>query len=173
MEGQNKENLKELFEKFGDSEQAKQAVEDIQKAERILRKQPAPEPDGELIANIKAEIARALLRRKANAFRRIAYKVAAAAAAVIILAAISAKLFEKDRGEPERLAYASIIPAAIWESDDIATDDEDLAILAAEIEQIESELQAWQLGENGGNGHIDVVELEMELIEINNIFWKG
>ena len=183
MEGQNKENLKELFEKFGDSKRAEQAVEDVQKAERILRKQPAPEPDGELIANIKAEIARALLRRKANAFRRIAYKVAAAAAAFIILAAISAKLFEshpsatgrdeKDSGELERLAYASIIPAAIWESDDIATDDEDLAILAAEIEQIESELMAWQLGENGGNGHIDVVELEMELIEINNIFWKG
>ena len=183
MKSQNEENLKELFERFLDSGEAEQIKEDICEGERILRKQPAPEPDGELIANIKAEIARTLLRRRANAFKRIAYKAAAVAAAVVILAAISVKLFEsrpsatgrdeKDNGEFERPAYALMIPAAIWESDDIATDDADLAILTAEIEQIEGELLALQLDENSGNGHIDLAELEMELIEINSDFWKG
>ena len=37
MNGETEENLRDLFEKFLDSEQAGQAVEDIQKGERILR----------------------------------------------------------------------------------------------------------------------------------------
>jgi len=55
----------------------------------------------------------------------------------------------------------------------LADDDADLASLAAEIEQIESDLLAVQLGENGDNGSGAAAELELELIEINNDFWKG
>jgi len=132
-----------------------------------------PEPDKELIAGIKAEIAKAVLLRKRNVFRRIVYKAAVVAAAVIILAAIGIRLFEKGGGEPGRVVAVSRIPAAIWESERLADDDADLASLTAEIEQIESDLLALQLGENGGNGYGAAAELEMELIEINNDFWKG
>ena len=173
MKSQNEENLKELFERFLDSKEAEQAVEDIREGERILREHPASGPDKELVAGIKAEIAKAVLLRKRNVFRRIAYKAAVVAAAVIILVAISLKLAEKGGGEPERVITASMIPASIWESDDISADDADLATLTAEIEQIESDLLALQLGENGGNGYGAAAELEMELIEINNDFWKG
>jgi len=173
MNGQNEENLKELFEKFFTAEQAERAVEDVQKAEQLLREHPAPEPDDMLIANIKAEIAMRLPPRRAGVFRRMAYKTAAVAAAVIIVAAIGLKLFEKGGGEPEGVVYASIIPRAIWEGDDIAADDVDLAILTAEMEQIEDEVLALQWGEDGGNGDRAVTELEMELIEIDSDFWKG
>ena len=173
MNGQNEENLKDLFEKFFDPEQAERAVEDIRKGEQILGEHPAPKPNDELIAGVKSEIAEALLYRKATTFRRIAYKAVAVAAVFIILAVVSVKLFEKGNGEPERLITASIIPKAVWESDDIAADDADLAALTAEIEQIEGEAMALRLGENGGNGSSAVTELEMELIEINSDFWKG
>jgi hypothetical protein len=173
MKSQNEENLKELFERFLDSEEAEQAVEDIREGERILRENPVPEPDKELVAGIKTETAKAVLLRKKNVFRRIIYEAAAVAAAVVILAAISIVLFEKDSGEPERVAAVSGIPAAIWESERLADDDADLASLAAEIEQIESDLLAVQLGENGDNGSGAAAELELELIEINNDFWKG
>ncbi len=173
MNVRNEENLKGLFEKFFNSEQAERAAEDIRKGERILSEHPAPEPDGELIADMKVEIAEAVIRRKADAFRRTAYKAVAVAAAFIILAVISVKLFEKSGGEPERIVTASIMPRAIWESEDIATDDADLAILTAEIEQIEGEALALRLDENGGNGNSAVTELEIELAEINNDFWKG
>jgi hypothetical protein len=173
MDNRNEENLEELFEKLVGGEQAKQAVEDIQKGERILRGQPAPEPDGELIANIKDEIAASLQHKKENAFRRIAYKTMAVAAAFILVAVISAKLFEKGKGEPEGLAVVSTIPKAVWESERLADDSADSATLIAEVKQIESDLLAMQLGENGGNGHEAVTELEMELIEINSDFWKG
>ncbi len=183
MNGQNEENLKNLFEKFLDSKEAEQAADDIRKGEQVLREYPAPEPDRELIADIKAEIAEVVLHRKANAFRRMVYKTAVVAAAVIIVTAISVRLFEsrpsatggdeKGEGEPEKVIAGSVIPESLWESEDLAADDTDLAILADEIEQIEGDILTVKLGENGGNGGEDLTELEMELIAINSDFWKG
>ena len=173
MNGRTEENLKELFEKFLNSEQAERAANDIQKAEQILSDNPAPQPDDILLADIKMNITRALVRSRVNIFRRRIYRTAAIAAAVIILAVISVKVFKKGSDEPQRVITASMIPAAIWEDEDFAEDDAEIAMLAAEIEQIESEILALRLGENGGNGDIAVTELEMELIETNSDFWKG
>jgi hypothetical protein len=63
--------------------------------------------------------------------------------------------------------------AVIWESEDISADDANLATLIAETEEIEGEMLALELGENGGNGSGSLTELEMELEEINSDFWKG
>ncbi len=172
MNSRNEENLKELFEKFVASEQAEKAVEDIRKGEQILRDNPAPLPSDELIAGIKSEIAISLLHKKENAIRYTLYKVAAVAAAVMVLTAISIKFFEKGE-EPRKAMYASIIPTAIWESDDIAADDADLAILTAEVEQVASEILSLRMGGNGGNGQSTITELEIELMEIESDFWKG
>ena len=173
MDDRNQENLRELFEKFFDAEQAENCVEDIQKAEQIFREHPAPEPDDMLIANIKAEIAMRLQAARAHRFRRIIYEVVGAAAVILFVAAVSLQLFEKDASRPGEVTYASLIPTAIWESNDIATDDEDLAVFTTQIEQIEDEVLALQSGEDTGNGDSALAELEMELIEINSDFWKG
>ena len=173
MNGQNEENLKELFERFAGAEQAERAVEDFRKAEQILSEYPAPAPDDALIAEIKSEIVEAILPRQVNVFRRISYKTAVVAAAAIVIAAISVRLLDIGGGSPERVTYARIIPEALWDSDDISADDVELAIFTAEIEQIESEVLTLELGENGGNGDTAVSELEMELIEIAGDFWKG
>ena len=164
MKDESKENLKVLFEKFVGGEQAERAVEDVRKGEQILREHSAPGPDSELVSDIKAEIARALLRKN---FRRMAYKTTVAVAAVILLAVISVRIFEKGGGEPKRVATASIIPATIWEGDDA-----DLAILTAEIKQIEGRVQTLQLGENGANGDRELAELEMRLIALDSDCWK-
>ena len=173
MEDRNQENLRELFEKFFDAEQAKSCVEDIQKADQIFREHPAPGPDDMLIANIKAEIAMRLQAARAHRFRRIIYEVAGAVAAIIIVAAVSLQLFQKDAHKNGDVFIASLIPTAIWESDEIAADDDDLAAFTAQIEQIEDEMQALQSGEDTGNGDSTIAELEMELIAINSDFWKG
>ncbi|MHC4338081.1 MAG: hypothetical protein ACYSTG_09105 [Planctomycetota bacterium] len=173
MNERNEENLKDLFEKFVDAEEAEKAAEDIRKGEEILSAHPGPEPDGEVIAGIKAEVARELLGRKTRVTKRVVYKVAAVAAAFLIVAAVSVKLFERGGEEQGKVVTASILPSAIWESEDLAADDVDLAILTAEIREIEEDALALQLGENGGNGHIDLEELEIELMEISNDFWKG
>ncbi len=172
MNGRSEENLKELFEKFVASEQAEKAVEDIRKGEQILRDNPAPKPSDELIAGIKSEIAISLLHKKENAIRYTLYKVAAVAAIVFILTAISIRFFGKGE-ETEKIMYASIIPTAIWESDDIAADDVELAVLTAEVEQVADEILSLRMGGNGGNGQSAITELEIELMEIESDFWKG
>lgn len=176
MNDRNEENLEDLFEKFGGAEWTQRAVEDIQKAEQVLREHPAPEPNDKLVANIKAGIAAELGRREATAFnfKRIAYKTAVVAAVFIVLAVLSVKVFEKGGGGTEKLVLASVIPESIWGDNDVsAENDTDLTILTAEIEQIEGDMLALQLGETGGNGHTELAELEMELIEIGSDFWKG
>ncbi len=173
MENRNRENLRELFEKFFDAEQAESCVEDIQKAEQIFREHPAPEPDDMLIANIKAEIAMRLQAARAHRFRRIIYEVVGAAAAILIVATVSLQLFQKDAPQNIDFIQASLIPTEIWISNDIAADDEDLVVFTAQIEQIEDEVMALQSGEDTGNGDSTIAELEMELIEINSDFWKG
>ena len=172
MNSQNDENLKELFERFLSAEQAESGVEDIQKGEQILREHPAPEPDNMLIANIKAEIAMRLPAKRTNVFTKIAYRAAYAAAAILVISAVSLSLFDNGARESGPEQYGSIIPTAIWESDDITTDDADLAIFTIEIEQIEDELRTLQLGESAGNGDSSLSELEIELVAINNDFWK-
>jgi len=174
MNNQNQENLKELFEKYLDAKQAQRYVEDVQKAEEILCENPALEPDDMLIANIKAEIAMRLPGRRTYVFEHIAYKALSIAAVVIFITGIGLRLFDSGAPEPGSVKYASIIPTAIWESDDIAASDADLVMFITEIEQIEDELLALQFGEDDGNGDSTITELEMELIEINNSdFWKG
>jgi hypothetical protein len=167
------ENLRELLGKFFGADEAKEATEDIRKGEQILDERGAPGPDSELIADVKAEISRALAARKSNAFRRAAYKIAAVAAAIIIVATISVKLSERGNGEAETVIGASIMPAAIWESEDIAVDDAELGTFVGEIEELEGDVLALELGENGGNGYEAIEELEVELEEIEGVFWKG
>jgi len=170
MNGRNEENLKKLLEKLLNSEDAEQFERDVLEGEQILREYSAPEPDKQLIANIKADIARAILRKKT---RRTYYEAAVAAAAVILLAIVGVKLFKQNATKPERFVAASIIPAAVWESEGLAADDENIAALTAEIEEVESEILAVKSGENGGNGLTDLEKLEMELVEINSSFWEG
>ena len=175
MDNRDRENLTELFEEFFDAEQAQEYIEDVRRGEQILREHPAPRPDDMLIANIKAEIAMRLPARRAHPFRQMAYRAAAVAAALVILTAISVRLIENGHQpqESKRLVQASLIPPAIWDGDDIATDDINLATFTAEIEEIENEVTTLQSGRRGSNGEGTIVELEIELIEISSDFWKG
>ena len=174
MKNNKKENLKELFEKFLDSHRAQQAAKDINRAGEILEQYPAPGPSSQLLEGIKARVAiRAAARRKTIAFRRIAYRVAATAAVVIITISAGIRLFEKETPATKALALDLAIPATTWDSNNLAEDDDHSATLVAEIEQIERDLLALQLDENGSNGLSVVEVLEMELNEINENFWKG
>lgn len=148
----NNENLSELF--------------DIRQAERILRDNPAPEPGAELITNIKAAIGQSLDNRKANTLKCTVFKVAAVAAVFFAVILINVKILNQTPVVPEQLAELSVA-AASWES------DEEFSLLAAQIEQFEADLTAIELGENGDYEYQEIIELETELIDIDNDFWKG
>jgi hypothetical protein len=166
MDNRSDENLKELLERFFDSEQAQMYLDDIEKGEQILREHPAPEPDDMLIANIKAQIALVALPRKTSIIKRIEYKVAAVAAALVIITAISTSWFEKSidvEPTPGMPPIASVFP---WESSDIDA-------LHSEVEQIEDELINLDSGGEKLDNNNDITEMEMELILIAGDFWKG
>ena len=166
MKDQNDENLKDLFEKFLDPREAEKAAEDIYKAEQFLRENPAPQPADTLIADIKAKVSQAALRqRKINLYRKLAYRMVAAAAVIIVLVSITTKLAEKNK--PEKLITASTSSKMIW-------DDTDLTTLTTEIEQAEEDVFALQTGQNGnGYKETELTEMEINVTEISSNFWKG
>lgn len=174
MDQQNQENLTELFSTFFDAEQTQSYIEDFRKTEQMLHEHPAPEPDEMLIAHIKAEMGIRLVSRKAKHFRRMLYEAASVAAAIVVLSIVGLQLVEKPNTPPGNGVYtASLLPTALWESDNIVADDADLAFFTAEIEQIEYEVHTLQSGEEPIESETSVTELETELAEINSDFWKG
>lgn len=172
MSDRDRENLAELIERLCGAGQAEGVLEDVCRGEQLLHDNPAPEPDSELIADIKAEIALFLPARRAKLARRRTYKRAAAAAAILIAAWIGASLFNTGTPRPGQIAAASLIPTAIWESNDIAADDENLAVFAAEIDQIENEVMILEAGDDTYESDRTVEELEIELIVVRSDFWK-
>jgi len=172
MNGQNEENLKELFERFVSTEEAESGVEDFVKAERILQQYPAPQPDEEMIAVIKSDIAEAIRRRREHAFRRLAYRMAPVAAVFIVIAAVGVRMLKEGSG-PVELVQGPIIPARVWESENVAAEDRNLLVLTTELDELEVEFATLESDENGGNGSSAITELEIEFAEINTNIWEG
>lgn len=170
MNERTEENLRDLFKQFLDSEQAEDAVEDIERGEELLRRWPAPGPSGELLAQIKGEMAGRLVRRGRRHVRWFASRAAAIAAAFVIVASVWTGL-HRTSGPGVAIA-GSLIPSAIWESDNIAVDDLRLATFTAEVERIENELRSLGLDEDGSDKSV-LDEAEMELMDLKGEFWKG
>lgn len=169
MKDRNRENLADLLERFFGASAAKAADDEIRAAERMLDVYPAPGPDAQTLAEIKVQIA-ARLSEKRRISRTIHRSIIAAAAVVVV--AIAGLLGPLPTSRTD-MVHASIIPAAIWESDNIATDDLDLVYFNSEIRRIEAELQTLESGPNEDAASSTLGELEMELMQIDTEFWKG
>ncbi|NIP24494.1 MAG: hypothetical protein GWN67_09230 [Phycisphaerae bacterium] len=172
MNEQNGENLKDLFERFVGTEEAQGCIDDFDKVKRILDENPAPQPSRELIAAINSRIAKEIRLRKEHTFRRLAYRLAPVAAVFIILASVSIKLYVRDTG-PVKHRYVPRLSPEFWDSENTAADDPDLAVLTAEVDELEIEFSTLELGETGGNGRSAVTELEMDFVAISTDIWEG
>jgi len=163
------ENLIELLQRFMDESAAQAAHEDIQAGERWLEAQPAPSPNARVIAAIKTQMALAALRR--HRIRRLVHASVAAAAAVIVLSLIG--LLGPRSASRSHMSYAAILPAAIWESDDLTADDLDLVYFSSEIRQIEAQMSALDTDDSDTGVDGGPEELETELMAIQTELWKG
>lgn len=167
------EDVRNLFEMFVDAGEAGQAADDIDRADVILRQYPSPEPGAAVLAKTKAAAREALMRRGAVEPRRAMYKVVAVAAVLFVAAVVAVKVFQPAAVQPTSQTAAAVIPSAVWQSNDIATADADIAVLTAEVNQIADELASLRLGDDAVNGQERVYDVEMELIDISSDFWKG
>ncbi len=176
MKDRDREDLSELIERFYNGDQAGGVLEDVRQGEQLLRDNPAPEPNPRLIARIKSEIALLVPARRTRLTRRAMYRKLAAAAAILIIAAVGSTLFDTGPGGPTDRQIAGFvpgfIPTKIWESNNIAVDDENLAVLAAEIDQIENVVMTLESVDDSYESSRTVRELEIELIVIRSDFWK-
>jgi hypothetical protein len=163
------ENLIELLRQFMEEPGAQEAQEDIQAGERWLDACPAPPPPSRVIAAIHRQMA--LSARRRHRIVRLIHTSVAAAAAIVILALIG-QLGPRPVRRPHAL-HMAFIPTAIWESDDLTTDDLDLAYYSGEIRQIEAQMHALEAGDSDVSGNDASDELEMELLAIQADFWKG
>jgi hypothetical protein len=171
MDDRDQENQTELFARFFDTEETSAMIDGVREAERIFHDHPTPEPDAALMAKIKADMAVQVSIRRARLARHRQYRRAASVAAIVLIAGLFASLFNAGP-EPVALASASLMPTAIWESSNIAVDDEDLAVFTAEIDKIENAVMTLESDDDISDSSSTLDELEFELIVVRNDFWK-
>lgn len=161
------DELRELLGRFFGPSQADSAEQDIRDGDRLFDVNPSPHVTPELLAEIKQQIAvrLSLPHRPSHPL----YRYGGVAAAVIVVALIG--FFGRPAQEPSDIRYASLIPAAIWDSDDIVSDDMKLAYFRSELRRVEAQMLALDADDGEvATGALD--EVEMELIRIERQFWK-
>ncbi len=174
MKKQNDENLEQLLEKFLGTEEAQKAAKEIRQGEELFAQHPAPELDERQLASLKAQISARLSKPRATFSAARVFKIAGVAAAVIIFGWVGLQFFELSRPEPriERTVAVEGVRRT-WSGWDETEVDTEMAGLVEEIDQIESSIFALRLGEqDSANGTI-LADIETEMVEIDNVFWKG
>ena len=165
---ENNENIDELLSKFFDSSQMHEAAEDIRLGEELLESFSAPLPAKAVTDGIKAQIEvhlRTLRRRRV--VRSMFYRVAVAAVLVVLAFAGARYLTGPDR---KATNVANAAYASIWDDE---SGDEQLAMLTAQVSEIEADMLAIRLGDSGAESSSLLTDLEVEMTEINGDFWKG
>ena len=166
MNNSTNENLRELLAGFMDEAAARQTAEDIEKGEEILGAYSAPQPNERVLAEVKKNVAIALRQRHTAVWQR-RILTAAVAAAVILVSVIAVVRYGN---QPAGSQQTVMIASSVWEG----SDDADVTVLRAEIENIQRELSGAQSDSiSTGGTNSAVGELETELIEVNGDMWKG
>ena len=128
-------------------------------------------PPVSLINSIKVEFDIKSARKP----HTIYYKIAALAAAVVIIALAGTRISLNNTAIQDDIVYVDK-STEIWDAEGFSENDADLALFSAEIENIEMSILTLRLDETeNGNGHITdyIDDLETQLIEIETVFWKG
>ncbi|MBU1259790.1 MAG: hypothetical protein KJ757_06465 [Planctomycetes bacterium] len=159
-----KENIDNLLSRFYRADEIEQIKIDLTEADRLFEKYPSPQVSQEVIDEIKSKISR---KQRRIAFSSVLVKTAAVAAVVIIGAAL---LMQNIKEVPVSHSAQNGYQAAL------AKVDSNIASLEKEIELLRDELLAIRLNEDDGtNGELaDAINnVDTEIIETENLFWKG
>ncbi len=162
-----REDLTALFRLWLDSQEAQDAIREVRTAEELIESHPAPQPSPATLERIGLQMRLRAAHRRRNHFLE---GIAAVAAAVLITVGLSQFSLQRSSST---IGFASLLPTALWESDDIASDDVKLAYFNSEVDRLEAQVQAIEHGDSdaGSAGTLDDVELE--LFQIDTDFWKG
>jgi hypothetical protein len=168
MEEKPREDLTELFGLLLERQEAQAAAQEVRVAEQMLESYPAPLPTTRTLDRIRLQMQMRSLHR--HRVSRLIQSAAAVAAVILIVAGLSRYNLRRTNNA---IGFASLIPAALWESDDIASDDVKLAYFNSEVDHLEAQVQAIENGDTDTSGAGTLNEVEMELFQIDTDFWKG
>jgi hypothetical protein len=168
-----KENLRDLLASFMAPEAADKAAADIERGDKLLRNWPAPTPSETLLAEVKQKMAVAAGCRRVVMRQNRFFAAAAVAAAILVLSYVSFKIFEFRTISQPDATYAATIPDQLWEGDNIRTDDPDIAVISKEIDNVADEISDVLLSDKNGSSAAAVRDVEMQIIEVSDDFWKG
>ena len=159
------ENLDGLLAKFYSASEAEQVKGDFLCADGAFEKFPAEKPAEQTIEEIKQKIAVKLSIQKHINWPRVILQTAAVVAVVIVAAVLTLPDKSTDN-----------ITAKTQGRDIQLVSETYISLYEAEITQLNNELLTLNYGEeNGTNGTLlDLTEqVEVEIIETDNTFWKG
>ena len=159
------ENIDNVLSRFYAPGQAEQIKKDIAEADRLFEEYPALPLSGETLNNIKLKISR---RRKHGAFLSVLVKTIAVAAAVLIASYVLVQ--DNNRQKAAENNAQNSYQAALTRTDN------NISVLEKEIELLNGEVVAVRLGEdNGTNEQLSerIGNVETEIIDTENFFWKG
>lgn len=164
------ENEQKLIKQLLGNEQAEEFNDNFSRVSELLDKNPAPKPAGKTIEAIKQN-ARTSYARKSSAWLRIGKYAAAAAIIIVVLLANTKNITPDKPGSGGKGNFTAKIDNQIWQSADLAVDDESILSIDKQLEQIESELYAIEI-ENDELAD-EWLELSVEFEQTENNFWKG
>lgn len=161
------ENIDELLAKFFSPDQTEQIKNDFAAGDELFEKFSALNPSPQILAEIKQRTARQLENRNCINWTTVLAKTAAVAAIVVIVSAVMLLNFSPK----DSIQYTNN-----KQQTSLLQSDTDISAFEAEITQIKNELLAINLGEEAGTNGIltdRVEQVELEIIETENTFWKG
>jgi mannitol-specific phosphotransferase system IIBC component len=166
------ENIDRLLSKFFPPDQTEQIKTDFASADALFEKFPAPNPSPQTIAEIKQKIAAKLRTPNRISWTGVLVKTASVAAIIVIVSAVMLLNFNRK----DSTQYAKDRQQTSLRQSEGTGPNTDIPTFEAELEQLKSELLAINLGEeNTTNGTLvdQIEQLELEIIETENTFWKG
>lgn len=167
MQKRVREDLTGLFEQWLDGSQARTAAEEIRAAEQLIDAYPSPLPSAQTLELVKQQM---YVRRSRRRVARMAQAVATVAAVVAIVIGLVTHVTQRPGG---RIDFGFLLPATLWETNDIAVDDVELAYLTSEVKHLEAQVRAAEGSDSDASGINALNEAEMELFQIDTEFWKG
>ena len=163
-----REELRKLLEKLYDQAAARQAAEDIEAGEKLLRSNPVLEPAEAVKWRIKMTVGAALRAKKLKRSKSRVYRALATAAVIVITMAVSTKILEN--GSTTMRAGQRLVAVDTGAG---GVMDAKAAVLSDEVTQAENQLSAIRFGQASDKGLNGADELETEYITIASDFWKG
>jgi hypothetical protein len=161
-----REDLTELFRLWLDPQKARDAAQEVRSAEEMIESYPTPLPAAATLDRVKQQMRHRVIRRRRSHFME---GVAAVAAAILIVAGLSQYGMPGSRSS----VGLAMLPAALWESNDIASDDVKLAYFNSEVDRLEAQVQAIESSDSDVSSTGTLDDVELELFQIDTDFWKG